>query len=472
MRTLTFHSSLPSSAAEAFCWHARSGAFQRLVPPWAPVRLEQFEGIREGDRAVLRIGPGPLALRWVAEHHDVIDGRQFCDRQVRGPFVHWNHTHRFEPVGDKGQCRLVDQIDYALPGRGLGETLASWLEPELRRQFAYRHRVTRRDLEVHRGYNVEDRSLTIAVSGSTGLVGSQLVPFLTTGGHTVKPLVRSRPTGEHEILWDPRTQTVETEKLEGVDAVIHLAGESVFGWWTEAKKRCIYDSRADGTRLLAEALAVLDDPPEVFVSASAVGYYGDQGGRVVTEETSPRQGGFLTEVCRAWEKATEPAAAAGIRTVQARIGVVLSPAGGALGVQWPVFWLGLGGEVGAADQYLPWIALDDVLGGLYHLLWREDVSGPVNLTAPSPVSTAEYAQTLARVLRRPLSFRVSPRLLRACLGEMAEEMILKSARVVPERLQDTGYDFAYGELEHALHHLLGRQPGDVRSDRRSPSARH
>lgn len=455
MRTLTFSSLLPSSADAAFAWHARPGAFQRLVPPWAPVRLEQFEGIREGDRAVLRMGPAPLALRWVAEHHDVIEGRQFCDRQVQGPFAHWDHTHRFEPV-DEEACRLVDQIDYALPGGRLGEMVAPWLEPELHRQFAYRHRLTCCDLALHRHYNDAERSLHIAVSGSSGLIGSQLVPFLTTGGHTVKRLIRSRPTGRDEILWDPQTQTVETEKLEGVDAVIHLAAESVFGWWTEAKKQRIYESRVEGTRLLAEALADLDDPPDTFVSASGIGYYGDQGARVVTEETSPREPGFFTEVCRAWEGATEPAAAAGIRTVQARIGVVLSPAGGALRVQWPAFWLGLGGAVGSADQYLPWIAIDDVLGALYHLLWQKDVSGPVNLTAPSPVPAPDYAQTLARVLQRPLSFQLSSPLLRTLLGEMAEEMVLKSARVVPRRLRETGYEFAYGSLEPALRHLLGR----------------
>jgi uncharacterized protein (TIGR01777 family) len=401
------------------------------------------------------MGPDPLALRWVAEHHDVIEGRQFCDRQVQGPFAHWDHTHRFEPVGEE-ESRLVDQIQYALPGGRLGERVAPWLEPELRRQFAYRHRVTRRDLALHRRYNDEGRSLSIAVSGSSGLIGSQLLPFLTTGGHTVKRLVRSQPACRHEILWDPQTQSVEAEKLDGVDAVIHLAGESVLGWWTDAKKRRIYESRAKGTRLLAETLAALDDPPDTFVSASAVGYYGNQGTRVVTEETPPRESGFLTEVCRAWEGATEPAAEAGIRTVQARIGIVLSPAGGALQLQWPVFWLGMGGVVGSAEQYLPWIAVDDVVGALYHLLWKKEVSGPVKLTAPSPAPAPEYAQTLARVLHRSLPFQLSPMVLKKLLGEMAEEMVLKSVRVVPQRLQDTGYEFAYGSLEPALRHLLGR----------------
>jgi len=459
MNTLEFTTTLDAAPERVFRWHARPGAFERLVPPWAPVRLERFEGIGEGDRAVLRMGPGPLALRWVAEHHDVIEGRQFCDRQVQGPFAHWDHTHRFEPT-DEGGCRLVDRIEYALPAGGLGAAVAPYLvEPELRRQFAYRHRVTRRDLALHRRYGAESSPLTVAVSGASGLVGSQLVPFLTTGGHTVRRLVRARPVADDEILWDPASDVVEAEKLNDVDAVIHLAGENVFGPWTASKKRRIHDSRADGTRLLADALAGLDDPPSAFVSASAIGYYGDRGDDVVTEET-PSGEGFLAAVCRAWEAATLPAAEAGIRTVQARIGVVLSPAGGALQVQWPLFWLGLGGPVGRPDQYVPWIAIDDVVGGLYHLVGEGAVDGPVNLTAPTPAPMSRYAEALGAVLDRPTPLRVPPAVLRILLGEMAEEMALKSTRAVPDRLQDTGYAFGYPELEGALRHVLGRDtPG-------------
>ena len=455
MQTLEFTTTLDAAPDTVFRWHARPGAFERLVPPWVPVRLEEFEGIGEGDRAVLRMGPGPLALRWVAEHHDVIEGRQFCDRQVQGPFAHWDHTHRFEPI-DGGGCRLVDRIEYALPAGGLGAAVAPHLvEPALRRQFAYRHRVTRHDLRRHRRYDAEAAPRTVAVSGTSGLVGSQLVPFLTTGGHTVRRLVRARPVADDEILWNPASGEVEAEKLNDVDAVIHLAGENVVGLWTAAKKRRIRDSRVHGTRLLAEALAELDDPPSTFVSASAVGYYGDRGAEVVTE-TTPSGEGFLAAVCRAWEDATAPAAEAGIRTLQARIGVVLSPAGGALQIQWPLFWLGLGGTVGRPEQYVPWVALDDVVGGLYHLVMDEGREGAVNLTAPTPARMDRYAETLGTVLGRPTPLHVPPALLRGLLGELAEEMALKSARVVPDRLRHDGYTFAYPELEPALRHVLGR----------------
>lgn len=461
MHTIEVASTVPAPAAAVFDWHSRPGAFERLVPPWAPVRLERSEGIEEGDRAVLRIGPGPLALRWVAEHHDVVEGRQFCDRQVQGPFAHWDHTHRFEPLEEEGdRCTLTDRIEYELPGGVLGTWAAPWLENELRRQFAYRHRVTRRDLALHRRYNPDGKSLTVAVSGASGLVGSNLTAFLTAGGHTVKRLTRSGPTDEDEILWDPRTERVDANKMEGLDAVIHLAGENVFGYWTPAKKQRIYSSRADGTRLLAEALAGLDDPPEVLVSSSAVGYYGDHGTEVVTEESEPLDASFLSEVCEAWEAATGPAADAGIRTVQMRSGIILTPAGGALRLMLPAFWLGLGGRVGARDQYFPWITLDDVIGGFYHALWTDELEGPVNLTAPNPVTMDTYTQTLADVLSRPAFLTVPTSLVRTAAGEMADDMILASARAVPQKLQDTRYDFGFSALPEGLRHVLGRMGAD------------
>ena len=456
MPTLTYTSDLPVSAEALFDWHDREGALYRLLPPWAPVRVERFEGIGNGDRAELRIGPGPLAVRWVAEHHDRIEGHQFCDRQVKGPFAHWDHTHRFKPA-DGGGSQLIDRIDYRAPGGPIGDLLApSLLEPELARQFAYRHRITRRDLHLHRHYNPDETSLTVAVSGSSGLVGTQLCAFLSTGGHHVKRLVRSGPTGPDEILWNAKTNTIEAEKLEGIDAVVHLAGENVFGLWTDAKKKRIYQSRADGTKLLADALAGLDDPPDVLVSASAVGYYGDHGEARITETSEPRQEGFLSEVCEAWERATDPARDAGIRTVNTRIGVVLTPAGGALQLMLPVFWLGLGGRVGGRQQYFPWITLDDVIGGLYHAIWTDALDGPVNLTAPNPVTMQAYTNRLADILKRPALLNVPTPVVRTLAGEMAEEMLLKSARVLPTRLEDTGYPFAFPTLATGLRHLLGK----------------
>lgn len=456
MAERTYASTINASPDEVFDWHARPGAFQRLTPPWAPVRLESFEGIGDGDRAVIRLGPGPLSVRWVAQHHSLEPGRQFADRQVEGPFAAWNHVHRMNPAPDGG-TRLTDQLTYEPPLGPVGAWLNTMVGgPELDRQFAYRHRITQQDLQLHQRYNPDGRSLRVAISGASGLIGSALSSFLSTGGHTVYRLVRRRPTGPHEIYWNVVDGEIEASKLERVDAVVHLAGENVFGLWTRRKRHRIYESRATGTRLLSEALAALDAPPAVFISASAVGYYGDHGSALVPETTPSRGGGFLAAVCRAWEEATEPAAAAGIRTVHPRIGIVLTPAGGALQLMAPAFSFGLGGRVGAADQYFPWIMLDDVLGALYHLLFTEDAAGPFNLTAPAPARMDTFTQTLASVVHRPALLRMAAPVVRRLAGEMADDMLLKSIRAVPERLQATGYPFLYTDLDAGLRHQLGR----------------
>ena len=460
MPHVEYTSSIDASAEKLFAWHARPGAFQRLTPPWLPITLDRFEGIRDGQRAVIRLGYGPASIKWVAEHFDYVEGEQFCDRQVRGPFDQWTHVHRMEPDGPDTST-LIDAIDYELPLGGLGDFFGSGVAREqLDRQFIYRHRITAQDLDLHQRYNPEERSLTIAVSGASGLIGRQLTAFLTTGGHTVKHLTRSRPVADDAIYWNPREEAIEADKLEGLDAVIHLAGENVFALrWTEAKKDSIMHSRRVGTRLIADALAGLDDPPEVFLSASAVGYYGDHGTNTITEETAPApSAGFLSNVCQAWEEATQPAADAGIRTAQLRTGIVLTPSGGALQLMLPAFRMGLGGRIGAPDQYFPWIALDDVIGGYVHALWTEEITGPVNLTTPEPATMDAYAKTLAGVLNRPALLNVPGSAVRTTLGEVADEMLLQSARALPTKLNDTGYDFRYPHLDGALQHLLGILP--------------
>ena len=455
MPTLRFPSVLDVPAQTLYDWHARPGAFQRLTPPWAPVKLAAFEGIEDGERAVIRLGYEPLALTWIAEHHDHIAGRQFCDHQVKGPFKQWNHTHRFEPVSDT-RSRLVDNITYELPLAPLSTVLAPYLaEPELRRQFAYRHRITRHDLDAHQRYPESNK--TVAISGSGGLVGRALVAFLRTGGYTVRRLVRRPATRPDEITWNPATSQVDAEALASVDAVVHLAGENVFApRWTDAKKARIFDSRARGTRLLADALASLNDPPEVFISASAVGAYGDRGDTPVTEDNAPRTTDFLGEVCAAWEAATAPAESAGIRTVNLRIGVVLAADGGALQVLSPLVKAGLGGTPGRGNAFVPWIALDDLLGSILHALHDDTLAGPVNATAPEPVRMHTLVDTLGTILSRPTPWRIPKALIRAASGEAADAMALKSIRARPARLAEHGFTWTFSDLSFALRHALGR----------------
>ena len=298
--------------------------------------------------------------------------------------------------------------------------------------------------------------MNVLVTGSSGLIGSALVPVLRTGGHRVTRLLRSqaRP-GENQFRWDPEGGSLDPSSLEGSEAVVHLAGASVAGRWTEAKKARILDSRVKGTKLLSDALASLERPPKVMVCSSAIGYYGDRGEEELTEESSPGSG-FLADVARRWEAACQPAAEAGIRIVNLRTGIVLSPAGGALAKMLTAFRLGAGGRLGSGHQYMSWIALDDVIGAIRHALVTEELSGPVNAVAPNPVTNREFTRTLGKVLGRPTLLSMPAFAARLALGQFAEEGLLAGARVVPARLAQTGYQFRHPELEPALRRLLDR----------------
>src|SRR5262249_1652725 len=315
------------------------------------------------------------------------------------PFARWEHTHRFEPDGPSA-CHLEDRIEYALPFGSVGDLFGGpFAERTLERTFTYRHRTTADDIATHAAYR--GPALHVLVSAASGLVGSALVPFLTTGGHRVTRLVRTTGSAGDVVRWDPATGQLDARGLEGVDAVVHLAGENIAaGRWNDARKAAILDSRVNGTRLLCATLAQLPQPPRVLISASAIGYYGDRGAGELTEASGAGRG-FLATVCQQWEAATAPAAQRGIRVVHLRIGVVLSAADGALATMLTPFRLGLGGRVGSGTQYMSWIGLDDLLGVIFHALTTTSVSGPLNAVAPAPVTNSEFTRVLGGVLRRP-----------------------------------------------------------------------
>ncbi len=296
--------------------------------------------------------------------------------------------------------------------------------------------------------------MNVLISGATGLIGSALVPELEANGHTVTRLSRSR-SGANTVRWDPSAGTIEGD-LEGTEAVVHLAGESIAqGRWSPDKKRRILDSRVQGTSLLAERISALSTPPKVMVSISAVGYYGDRGDEILTEESTPGED-FLARVCREWEATAEPARRAGIRVVHPRLGIVLSPQGGALGTTLPIFKLGGGGKIGSGRQWWSWVALDDVVGSIVHALTDETVEGPVNVGSPNPMTNAEYTKVLGKVLGRPTVLPLPAPAARIMLGEVADALLLASQRMRPAKLEATGYPFRYPRLEGALRHLLGR----------------
>ncbi|MFI5735828.1 TIGR01777 family oxidoreductase [Kribbella sp. NPDC051587] len=438
------HSSVVAAPrAEVYAWHERPGAVVRLTPPWMPVTVKQEADDLSDGVAVLGF---PLGFDWIARHSSAEVSKQFVDEldtPVVRQLVRWRHTHSFTAEGESA-TRISDEIDSNVP---------AFL---LRSMLDYRHRQLADDLAARqRAVDAGMRPLTVAVTGTHGTIGTALTALLSTMGHTVIKLVR-RPAGNpDERQWDPADP--DRALLNGVDAVIHLAGASIAGRFTPAHKRGLRDSRLGPTRALAELAAGTDDGPKVFVSASAIGYYGaDRGDEVLTEQ-SARGEGFLAELVEDWEEATEPAQAGGLRVVKVRTGLVQTPAGGILKAQYPLFAAGLGGRLGSGDQWQAWIGIDDLLDIYHRALYDANLSGPVNAAAPEPVRNRDYAATLAHVLHRPALLPVpsfGPQLLLGAEG--AREIAEASQRVVPARLEELGHTFRYDGLEPALRHLLGR----------------
>jgi uncharacterized protein (TIGR01777 family) len=374
--------------------------------------------------------------------------------QTTGPFALWEHTHTITPDG-ADRCVLEDRIEYVPPGGSAGQLIAgSHLRDMLQRVFAYRHRVTADDMSRHQAYK-ERSSMKVLVSGASGLIGSQLIPLLTTGGHEVHRLVRTAKREPRTIQWDPQLGNIDRERLSGFDAVIHLSGENIAKRWTRKQMVRIRESRIDSTHMLCDALARTAAPPKTFLCASAVGFYGNRGNEVL-DESSPPGKGFLPDVCVDWEQAAEPVRSRGIRTAHLRFGIVLSPAGGALGKMLLPFKLGLGGPIGDGKQYWSWIGIDDAIGAIHHVLMNESVSGPVNMVAPQQTTNREFTETLGRVLRRPTVLPMPAIAARIVFGKMANGLFLASTRVAPKRLEESGYEFKYPMLEAALRHLLGK----------------
>ena len=455
----TKQSCIQAPVGEVFQWHARPGALERLSPPWDPLEVIAKEpGIAEGTRVEMNMkaGPLPLKIRWVAEHTLYEENSRFQDRQVRGPFKRWVHTHTFNSC-EQGGTTLKDRVDFRLPLHPLGNFFGGrFILKKLERIFRYRHATTTEDIQAHLSRQHKE-PLNILMSGASGVVGSSLIPFFTTGGHRVTRLVRRKDLrNENERFWDPQNGILEIQDDDNFDVVIHLSGENIGeGWWTSRKKKRIIESRNTTTSLIAERIARLKTPPRAFLCASAIGYYGHRGNELMTEENECGAD-FISGVCDEWEQAATPALEKGIRTVFLRIGVVLSPVGGALQRLLPTFKMGLGAKVGSGQQYMSWISMDDLIGTVYHAMNDDSLSGPVNLVAPNPVTNLEMARTLAKVISRPALFTLPAWLIKLVFGEMGKEVLLSSTRVSPEKILAAGYCFRHPDLEGALRHLLGK----------------
>lgn len=430
---------------EVVAWHSRPGAIQRLLPPWLPL-----EAVREAES--LESGVAELRLLkfvpWSATHQRNLfeQNRLFVDRlttPVLSTLLGWDHYHQFDPVGPSA-TRVTDRVEARVPDKLLAQNLY------------YRARQVVGDFAAHSmASRLGGDAMTIAVTGSTGLIGTALCALLSTGGHRVIRLVRTPTQNQDSRHWNPHEP--DPALLDGVDVVIHLAGSSIAGRFTDAHKRRLLESRIGPTKKLAR---LVGERP--FIVASAVGIYGPDRGDEVLTESSKLGDGFLADLVADWERAAAPARESGSRVVHVRTGLVLSPRGGLLAALRPLFMTGLGGRVGRGDQWMPWIGIDDILDVYLRCAVDNQLVGPVNAVAPSQVTNADFTAVLSRVVGMPALIPVPRQATSLLFGrEGAREFVLAGQRVLPTTLKSVGHNFRYGDLESTLRHVLGRMPANV-----------
>jgi len=437
-------------------WHTRDGAFDRLAPPWETIEtISAPPDLSPGGTRIMKMKMGPIKMKWVAEHTDMIEEELFADRMVRGPFKRWWHTHRF--IKEKPDVTIIrDEVSYVIPVGFLGRLFGGrYVRKNIENMFISRAISLKRDIMRHQSFSESPRK-RILVSGASGLIGSQLIPFLDTGGHEVIQLVRRKPLDENQRFWDPENGELDPSIFDGIDAVIHLGGVGIGDKrWSKKRKQAIVESRQKSVTLLSETMASLEQKPEVFVVASAIGIYGDRGDEEI-DENSTHGSGFLTDTAKIWESSADAAREAGIRTIHLRTGIVLSPKGGALGRMLFPFKMGAGGPIGSGKQWMSWISMDDHIAAVQHLMMTKNCEGMYNLTAPNPVRQKSFAKTLGRVLRRPAFAPLPGFVVRVLFGELARPLLLEGQKVLPRRLLDSGFEFEHPNLEDAFRDCLGR----------------
>jgi len=463
IRQAVFRSLIPASREAAFAYHEWPGALGRLLPPWQSVTATPpSDGLKDGSQVRLTLRMLGIPLRWLAVHERYNPPGLFVDTQASGPFAFWRHEHHFLEGPTAGTSILEDQIGYRLPLAFASHPLAGqWVDRQLASMFAYRHRITQSDLQrqnlwaAHRGKRV-------AVTGATGLVGSIVCQVLECIGCKVIPVVRPRATSsravnhQESLIWDPDKGLLEPTKASGLDAMIHLAGKSLAsGRWTTKNKEQMWSSRVDATQRLAGQLASLDAPPKSFVSASGVGIYGDCGDRWCSED-SPTAEDYLGRMASRWEAASEPLRSRGVRIAHGRLGIVLSPQGGALRAMLPIFRFGLGGRLGSGEQYWSWVERSDAAAAFVHLALETACEGPFNISAETPETNRRWTQAIGSAVRRPTVLPAPAFALRWMLGaEMADSMLLCSTRADGSRLRNTGFQYAFSGLEETMQYCLG-----------------
>ena len=445
-----------SPRPEVFDWFERKGSFRRLMPPWEVAEeVRADETLEDGAQRIFRFPMGPIKMTWVAEHLGYQPPEKFEDIMKKGPCRSWHHVHRF--IEKDGGTVVHDEVDYKLPMGVLGRIFGSRnVRNRLNRMFRARENRLIRDLERHSDFKHLDRK-RILLAGASGLIGKQLAAFLDTGGHEIWRLVRRTPVaGQNEIEWDPSKGTIDNSAIEGFDIVIHLGGAGIGDRrWTKSRMVLIEKSRTESTGLLARTLASLKQKPEVFLVASAIGWYGNRGDEILDEQSEAGTG-FLPETCLAWEASADAARQAGIRTIHARTGVVLDASGGALEKMLLPAKMGAGGPIGFGRQWFSWISMDDQIYALHHLVMSPNTEGAYNITSPEPLQQKNFAKALGRVLRRPAFMPTPPLAIWFLYGKMGVALTTESQRVIPTRLTEEGYRFQHQDAESALRDALGK----------------
>ncbi len=450
-----------ASKKEIWNWYNSKGAFRRIMPEWEGIIPMNAGALENDDETVFKVSLGPIKQKWVAKHHSVIPGEQFADRMMRGPFGAWNHVHKFESVSDN-VTTIYDDVEYKLPVHFLtGWSAGITVLPRMRQMFRYRSTRVTNDIKQIQASSELPRQ-RVLVSGSTGMIGLQLCAFLETAGHEVHRLMRVETklppdvNSSQVIRWNDRTGEIIEGDMNGFDTVIHLAGAGIGDKrWSKKRKQFIRDSRVIPTENLSKVLSKLNEPPKSLLCGSAIGFYGNRGTEVLDESSSPGSD-YLADVCGQWESASKYAKDSGIRVVYLRTGIVISPLGGALSKLLLPANLGAGGPVGGGKQMQSWVSLDDEVYAIHHLMMNQSSEGAYNLTAPNPVSQKQFAKVLGRVLRRPGFMPLPGFMIKIMFGEMGQKLVLEGQNALPNRLQESGFEFTYSDLESCLRNCLGK----------------
>lgn len=424
-------------------WHMNDDAFNRLLPPWESVELIESVGSFEERFVQLKMKRFGLSFKWLAQHVNVVENQEFSDIQVKGPFKSWRHTHQFLPLSDT-RTKMVDTIDIKLPLHFLAKLVSGWsIRRDIRRMLNYRHDMLKYDLKLL--YDWPLKPQVIGITGASGMIGQQLTYFLKAAGHTVKHFVRKeRPDWSFEICWDPEVGILDD--FSDVQVIVHLAGEPIASpiRWDQQKKNRIRRSRVRSTQSIVTQLKEMDHQVHTFICASGIGIYPSSNHPM--KEDGPKGDRFLSQVVSDWEAACDPIRES-VRVLNARFGTVLHPSGGVVKRLNPLMTLGALGRFGNGDQYTSWVSLDDAVRAIYLMMANSNLEGPINVVSPHPQTQIDWISSWAKSVVRPAIAPLPEKIVSTVMGEMGEELLLQSLRVVPKKLLDSQFQFQCHSME-------------------------